>query len=123
MRIAGYLHKVYNMDTGCINATKLLEMATINGAKALGLQQSIGSLEEGKSADLISVSLNRLHLTPFKNVIPALVYCAKGSDVDTVIVNGNIVVDNGLLLVLNEEDLIEKARKKFEDLWARGAYS
>ena len=122
MRIAGYLHKVHNMDTRCISATKLLEMATINGAMALGLQQSIGSLEEGKRADLIVVSLKRLHLTPFKDVIPALVYCAKGSDVDTVIVNGNVVVEHGLLLMLNEEDLIEKARKKFEDLWVRGAY-
>lgn len=122
MRTAAYLHKVHTMDTHSITAERLLEMATVEGARVLGLQKHIGSLEEGKCADLITVNLKRLHLTPCRNVVPALVYCAKGADVDNVIVNGDVVVENECLTTLDEEKLIRKAQEKFENLWTRGAY-
>lgn len=122
MRMAAYLHKIHSLDPRALTAEKILEMATINGAKAIGLEKVLGSLEEGKIADLIVIDLTRLHVTPHKKIIPALVYCGKGSDVETVIVNGRIVVENGVLKTINEAELINKAQKSIEHFWERGSF-
>ncbi len=91
MKIAALIHKADEMDPAVASAQEILDTATINGAKALGLEKELGSLESGKYADVIVLDLDRPHLTPLNNVISHLVYSAKGSDVETTIVNGKIV--------------------------------
>jgi 5-methylthioadenosine/S-adenosylhomocysteine deaminase len=93
-------------------------MATIDGAKALGLASEIGSLEVGKRADLAIVRLDRLHATPVTDVISALVYSAEPDDVDTVIIDGEVVMRERQLLRIDEREVIENARVQREHLTA-----
>ena len=122
MRATAYLHKLHLMSAKAIKAYEILKMATINGAKAVGMEDQIGSIEEGKLADLTIIDANKLHMIPYDGTIPAVVYYAKGSDVDTVIVNGKIVVENGRLTTIDEEKLLEEAEKRIKDLWERGEF-
>jgi len=98
---------------------EVLRMATLNGAEALRLGKSIGSLEVGKKADVILVDLSKPHLRPLHNVGASVVYSAHGSDVDTVIVDGKIVMENRLVKTLDEQAIMEKAEKTALDLLAR----
>jgi 5-methylthioadenosine/S-adenosylhomocysteine deaminase len=84
-------------------------MATINGAKALGLGKLLGSIEVGKGADLILIDLNKPHLTPCYNVVSDLVYAANGADVDTVIINGKVVMQGRKILTVYEQAIIKEA--------------
>jgi cytosine/adenosine deaminase-related metal-dependent hydrolase len=97
----------------------VLEMATINGARALGLEQEIGSLEVGKKADLVVIDFNRLHTTPSPNPISTLVYAATGGEVDTVVVDGQIVVEQGQLLTMDEDEVMEQAQQHAQALYKR----
>jgi 5-methylthioadenosine/S-adenosylhomocysteine deaminase len=119
MRTAAYLQKVNTSYSGSITSQEILEMATIGGARALGLEKEIGSIEEGKRADLIVVNTKKLHMTPYKNPVPAIVYCAKASDVETVIVDGKAVVEDSALETMDESRLIDDARKKIGEFWKR----
>ena len=94
MDFAGKLAKVAALDPTPLAAPELLRMATIDGAKALGLDRLVGSLEPGKRADLIVVDLQKPHLQPVHDLVSNIVYCGKASDVDTVMVDGRIVVEN-----------------------------
>jgi 5-methylthioadenosine/S-adenosylhomocysteine deaminase len=93
-------------------------MATINGARALGLEKKIGSIEVGKKADLILVDLKKPHLTPIHNVISHLVYSATGADVDTVIVDGKIIMQNQKVQTLDEEWVMKEAQEISESMIA-----
>ena len=95
------LHKVKTMDPTAMDARTVLKMATIQGARALGLDESIGSLEKGKKADLIIMDIDKPHLTPMYNPVSHLVYAAMGSDVRTSIINGAIVMEEGHLKTIN----------------------
>ncbi|MEM3452577.1 MAG: amidohydrolase family protein, partial [Candidatus Hadarchaeum sp.] len=95
MKLASLLAKARRLDPTVLPAMKALEMATINGAAALGLQAELGSLEVGKKADLIIVDLRKPHLSPMHDIVSHLVYSASGSDVDTVIVDGKILMEKG----------------------------
>ncbi len=88
MKLAAILHKAVALDPLIVPAETVLEMATINGARALGLEHEIGSLEVGKKADLVVIDLDRLHTTPAINPVSTLVYAATGGEVDTVVVDG-----------------------------------
>jgi len=88
-----------------------VRMATINGAKALGLDHLTGSLDVGKKADIILIGLNKPHLTPIYNEYSHLVYAAGGADVDTVIINGKVVKEDRRLLTLNESDIMHQVRE------------
>lgn len=92
------LHKVALLDPCAMDAQTTLEMATIQGAKALGLEQITGSLEPGKKADLILVGTDKPHLTPMFDPRSSLVYSAKSTDVDLVMVQGDILVEDGCLI-------------------------
>jgi len=92
MRMAALLHKVHSGDPRVIPAPVALEMATIGGAKALGLEKQLGSLEAGKKADVVLVSVNGARQTPLYDPVSHLVYVAHGEDVRTVIVNGKILM-------------------------------
>ncbi|MGI9859804.1 amidohydrolase [Moorella naiadis] len=105
MRTCALLAKGITGDPTAIPAHQALTMATLNGAKALGLDKKIGTLEAGKKADLILVNLRQPHLMPPNDVEANLVYAARGSDVDTVIVNGRILMAGGEVKTLDAEEI------------------
>lgn len=107
MDTAAKLHKVNNYDPTVMDAHTVLRMSTIEGAKALGLNNITGSIEHGKRADLIIIDTNKPHLTPMYDPISHLVYAAKGSDVTTSIINGQLVMEDGCLLTINIDNAIE----------------
>ena len=119
MKLAAIVHKAVSLDPLTVPAETVLEMATINGAKALGLAHEIGSLEAGKKADFVIIDLDHLHTTPSPNVVSSLVYAATGGDVDTVVVDGKIVVRQGQLLTMNEEEIKQQAREHATQLYKR----
>jgi len=119
MKLAAIIHKAVSNDPLTVPAETVLEMATINGARALGLEKEIGSLEVGKKADFVLIDFNRLHTTPSPNPISTLVYAATGGEVDTVVVDGQIVVEQGQLLTMDEEEIIAEAQKHAAALYKR----
>lgn len=104
------LHKVARLDPTVMDAQTVVRMATIEGAKTLGMEKKIGSLESGKKADIIVIGLNEPHLTPLYCEYSHLVYAASGADVDTVIINGKVVMENRKLLTINEQNVMQKVR-------------
>lgn len=110
MRTAALLQKVLHGPQS-LPALKALHLATINGAKALGLGDKIGSIEVGKQADLVLLNLNSLHTVPRFDLISAVVYAAETSNVETVIIDGQVVMKNRELLTLNEKDVLVEAER------------
>jgi len=110
MDTAAKLHKVNTFDPTAMDANTVLKMCTIDGARALGLDDITGSLEPGKRADVIIIDIHKPHLTPMYNPISHLVYAVKGSDVATSIINGKVVMEDGELLTLKLEDIIEEIK-------------
>jgi len=121
MKFAALVHKGWERDPTRMPAERVLEMATLHGAMALGLEREIGSLEEGKKADLILVNLRHPRLFPVHNVISQLVYASSGEVVDTVVVDGRILMRNRNLLSLREEEVLKMAEEAssrlFEEEW------
>jgi 5-methylthioadenosine/S-adenosylhomocysteine deaminase len=111
MRFAALLHKVKTGDPRSLPAATALEMATINGARALGLEQTIGSLEVGKRADLIIVDTSTARMTPLYDPVSHIVYAAHGDDVRTVMVNGRVLMRDRTMLTLDEGAVLAEARK------------
>jgi len=110
MNTAAKLHKVARLDLTVMDAQTVVRMATIEGAKALGMENRIGSLEIGKKADMIVIGLNKPHLTPLYSEFSHLVYAAGGADVDCVVINGRVVMENRRLLTINEAEVMEEVR-------------
>jgi cytosine/adenosine deaminase-related metal-dependent hydrolase len=119
MKLAAILHKAVSRDPLIVPAETVLEMATINGARALGLEREIGSLEVGKKADFAVIDLNSLHTTPSPNPVSTLVYAATGGEVDTVIIDGQIVMRGKRLLTMDEDEVMEDARIHADALYRR----
>jgi 5-methylthioadenosine/S-adenosylhomocysteine deaminase len=111
MNLTALLHKGVRQNPLLINAGQVLRMATINGAKALNFESEIGTIEKGKKADLTILNLDKPHLCPLNNPMSAVVYASQGSDVDTVIVNGNILMENRELKTMDEERIQYQVRK------------
>lgn len=109
MDTAAKLHKVFSKDPKAASAEEMFMMATIGGARALHLENMIGSLETGKRADIVIVDFDELHQTPFYNVYSALVYATKTNDVETVVINGKIVMRERRLLTLDENAIKKDA--------------
>lgn len=118
MRTAALLQKV-TCGTQALPAQRVLRMATIDGAHALGLGSEIGSLETGKRADITIINLNRPHLTPRADVISTLVYAAEASDVRTVLIDGETVLLDGELQTLNESEVMGEANSEWKLLKGR----
>jgi 5-methylthioadenosine/S-adenosylhomocysteine deaminase len=116
MDTAAKLHKVKTMDTTVMDALTVLRMATIEGAKALGMEDRVGSLECGKKADIIILDTKKPHLTPLYHPVSHLVYAAKGSDVSHSIINGQLVMEDRRLLTIDLPELIREIRKKSRDV-------
>jgi 5-methylthioadenosine/S-adenosylhomocysteine deaminase len=117
MRTAALLQKALH-GPEVVPASRALRMATIDGARAMGLDSEIGSIEAGKRADVAVIRLDRLHSTPVNDVVSALVYSAEPDDVETVIINGDFVMIERKLLTLNEPDIIADAVSEKEKLVA-----
>ncbi|HLR34484.1 MAG TPA: amidohydrolase [Tissierellales bacterium] len=116
MHLASIINKAVNKNATSIPAIKALEMATINGGKALFWDDEIGSLEVGKKADLILVDMDKPHFYPIHNIVSALAYSAQASDVETVIVNGRIIMEDYYIKTVDEERIIFETEKIGKDL-------
>ncbi len=102
------IHKGVNRTPQCISAREGFRIATINGAKALGLEKETGSLEVGKKADIAILNLNTPSLTPRNNLLAGLSYSANGSEVETVIIDGKVTMENRKVLTLDEALVYQK---------------
>ena len=111
MKFAALLQKGKYENSKNMGAYEVLKMATINGAKALRLDDKIGTIEEGKDADIIILDLNTEICKPEGNVFSNIVYNAKGSNVETTIINGRVVMEKRQILGINKEEIFEKCRK------------
>jgi 5-methylthioadenosine/S-adenosylhomocysteine deaminase len=111
MSTAAKLHKAISGDPTVLDARTVLKMATKWGAEAIGLGDKIGSIKKGKAADLVMIGLNRPHLTPMYNVYSHMVYAARPCDVETVMVGGRLVVDDGRLLTADEDKILANANE------------
>jgi len=109
--LAAKLAKITKMDPLALNAKGVVEMATIDGAKALHMEKEIGSLEKGKKADLILISLDEPNAVPLYDVYAQLAYALKASDVETVVIDGRVVMRNRKLLTVDEPAVLAKARE------------
>jgi len=111
MDFVAKLHKVDNLDPTVLNASQVLNLATRDGAAAIGLEKEIGSVEAGKRADLIIIDTHKPHLTPLYDPASHLVYAVNGGDVKDVIIDGRVVVENGAVLTMNVDEVIEEVEK------------
>jgi len=111
MDLAAKLAKITKMDPLALNAKAVVEMATIEGARALHMEKEIGSLDSGKKADLIIISLDEPNAVPMYDVYAQLAYALKGSNVETVVIGGRVVMRDRKLLTVNEEQVMARARE------------
>jgi 5-methylthioadenosine/S-adenosylhomocysteine deaminase len=109
--LAAKLAKIIKMDPLALNARAVVEMATIDGARALHMEKEIGSLEAEKKADLILISLDEPNAVPMYDVYAQIAYSLKGSDVETVVIGGRVVMRQRKLLTIDEPRVLEKARE------------
>ncbi len=119
MRSASFLQKVATGDPCVLPAYEVLKMATVNGARAIGMEGKVGQIAEGLLADVVLIDICKPHLCPQHDVVANLVYCGKSSDVDTVIVNGKVVVEGGRLLTLDAGALCGEVQERAEEMLRR----
>jgi len=119
MKTASLLQKVHHQDAGVIKPYEVLRMATIGGAKALGLDSLCGTIEVGKRADLILVNLETVHNQPVNDIFSQIVHCAKASDVRSVIVNGAVLMRDRQLTGLDDRKILADAKAANRDLMNR----
>lgn len=120
MRLVSYLANLTEGDPTAVPAETVLEMATLRGAQAMGLEKEIGSLEVGKRADFILVNMDAPHLTPAWDPVSTLVYAACGTDVDTVVIDGKIVMQGRQVLTLDETAILADIRGRYQEVARRG---
>jgi len=120
VRMAALLNKVRSQDPTALPAWRALRLATIEAARTLGLEETVGSIEPGKKADLIIVGLTGQTIpilnTPIRNIVPNLVYSADSDQVETVIVYGRIIMENRTILKIREDRIAREAQKAAEEL-------
>jgi len=111
MKTAAYLQKVNTMEPTSITAYDILKMATIDGAKVLGLDKEIGTIEVGKKADIIFIKTDKIHLCPENDVCANIVYSANGADVEKVMIDGKVVMQNRKMTNIDEKEVMRKVKK------------
>ena len=124
MKLTALFNKIKYRDPALMNAWDVLRMATVEGAQAIGLGDEIGSLEEGKRADVILVNLNEPNLLPvldqpIRTIVPNLVYAATGREVHTVIVDGRVLVRDGRVLTMDAAGIMAEAQAQAEEVARR----
>jgi 5-methylthioadenosine/S-adenosylhomocysteine deaminase len=123
MKLTALFNKIRAADPEVMPAWRVLRMATIDGAAALGWADEIGSLSVGKRADLVLVDLHRptltpVHTRPMRNLAPNLVYAARGDEVDTVVIDGQVVVERGRVTTVDEPAILAQAQRLAEPIGA-----
>ena len=117
LKTASLLQKVSTLDPNVLNSHDAIAMGTIKGAEALGLDDEIGSIEVGKKADIILIDTNCANMVPDSSTLTSnVIYSANGSNVDTTICNGKILMENKKLTVLDEQEIYNKAREAIKNL-------
>lgn len=119
LKWVAYLQKLLEHEPTVVTAENVLEMATIGGARALGLDHLIGSIEPGKRADFIVVRTDAPHWVPTFNPVANFVYAATGADVDSVVVAGRVLMEDRVLTTIDEERVLAEARAAVEALYER----
>lgn len=119
MRLVSYLANLREKDPTVVPAETVLEMATLNGARAMGLEEQIGSIEAGKRADFIIINMDAPHLTPAWDPVSTIVYAAQGTDVDTVVIDGRIVMQHRQVLTLDEQAILADIRQRYRQVGER----
>jgi 5-methylthioadenosine/S-adenosylhomocysteine deaminase len=114
MRQAAFLAKLTTRDPTAVSARTALDLATIGGARALGMDRTIGSLEPGKHADLIVVSMSAARQTPMYDAISHLVYVTRGDDVRATVVNGKVLMKDRQARTLDRDAVLADARRLSE---------
>jgi 5-methylthioadenosine/S-adenosylhomocysteine deaminase len=120
MYLAAVLPKDYRNDAGVSCAETAIEMATINGARAIGMDKEIGSLEVGKKADVIVINMHRPEWYPNYSEVQNLVYSASGDSVETVFVDGKMIMENRKVLTVDEDEILNRCAELGEQVLARG---
>ena len=110
MKFTGLLQKGINENPKLLTAYDILKLATINGAKALNKEELIGSIDQGKLADIIVLDLSNIIMQPINDIFSDIVYNAKGTNVITTIINGKILMENKNLFNLDEKNIINKCK-------------
>lgn len=126
MKFTSILNKCKKRDPKVFPAWQVLRKATIDAAKVIGLGDEIGSIKQGKKADIIIINMDNpnlcpIVLDPIRNVVPNLVYSAKGSEVETVIIDGRIIIDDGKLTTVDEKEAVLEAHKAAENVGKRAS--
>ena len=117
LKTASLLQKVSTLNPNVLNSHETIAMGTIKGAEALGLDDEIGSIEIGKKADIILIDTNSANMVPDSSTLTSnIIYSANGSNVDTTICNGKILMENKKLTVLDEQEIYDKAREAIKNL-------
>ena len=116
MRLASFISKVVDQDYASASSAEVFRSATLRSSSALG-RKDIGRLQEGAKADIVIVDLNKLHIGPVFDPIKTLINCANGQDVNTVIVDGEILVEDGRFTKLDEEALIKDTTITAKNMW------
>ncbi len=119
MKVAALMQKLVYGNPASMSAFQILKMATVCGAKAVGLESEIGTLEVGKKADIVLMDFSKPHLRPLHDVCANMVYSARGTDVDTVIVDGRILMEKRHVKTLNEQQVMVEAEKTASALLSR----
>jgi 5-methylthioadenosine/S-adenosylhomocysteine deaminase len=119
MKFAALIQKGFHQDATIMTAEKVMEMATIDGARAVGLEKEIGSIEVGKKADLIVIDFNNAFMTPIHHPVSAIVYSALGNEVTSVMIDGRFVMRDGALTGVNEAEVRRQAQISADDLARR----
>jgi 5-methylthioadenosine/S-adenosylhomocysteine deaminase len=119
MKFAALTQKGFHQDATIITAEKVLEMATIDGARAVGLDSEIGSIEAGKKADIIVIDFNNAFMTPIHHPVSAIVYSALGNEVSSVMIDGRFVMRDGVVMGVNEAAVRKQAQAHADDLARR----
>ncbi len=117
LKTASLLQKVSTLDPKVLNSDEALAMGTIKGAETLGLESEIGSIEVGKKADIILIDTNSANMVPDSSSLSSnIIYSANGSNVDTTICDGKILMENKKLVVLDEDEIYQKSRQAIKEL-------
>lgn len=119
MRMAALIQKGHLLDPTVMPAKQVFEMATINGARALGMEAEIGSIEVGKKADLVILDLFKPHSIPYADLYAAIVYSCGRENVETVMVDGEILLDQGYFLKVDPEETLRKCQSESRRLLAK----
>ena len=119
MKFAALIQKGFHQDATIITAEKVLEMATIDGARAVGLEEEIGSIEAGKKADLVVLDYENAFMTPIHHPVSAIVYSALGNEVTSVMIDGEFVMRDGVVTGVNEKTVRQQAQISADDLARR----